>query len=309
MESNKTHKDKEVYLAQWLDGKISDETLKEYVSEEDFLIYKKMQSGLLIMEELEKPLASSFNAVQQKIQQQKRTKFRRQTYRWSISIAASLVLFFGLYSSINVQSTTIETFFAHQKEIVLLDGSEVIMNSNSEISYQEREWNLKRDVNLKGEAFFKVKKGSSFTVLTDQGTVTVLGTKFNVNASDDFFEVICYEGKVKVNINKEDYFLTPNQAIRRINGNTIERWDSKSISPTWINGESSFKSVPLKYVIKALEKQYNLKFITTKIDDSLIFTGSFSHKNIEIALASVFKTMNISYSKKDKSVYELNHDK
>ena len=36
-----------------------------------------------------------------------------------------------------------------------------------------------------------------------------------------------------------------------------------------------------------------------------VYTGSFTHNNLDVALASVFKTMNIKYLKKDKGIISL----
>jgi len=295
----------EVFLAQWLEGTISDEELKNSVSDEDFKAYKKIKKGILVLDELEKPMAYSFNSIQNKIQQKKKESLMKQSVRWGISIAASMLMLFGLFSTFSKQDIKIETSFAEQKTILLLDGSEVVLNAKSEISYRKDTWEDKREVLLKGEAYFKVKKGSTFTVKTNFGDVTVLGTQFNVNAANNYFEVTCYEGRVKVTNNNNVYILKPSDSFRKINGHAVEETHTLINSPTWVHGETSFKSVPLKYVIIALEKQYNIKIDANTIDDTLIFTGSFSHEELDIALASVFKTMNIKYQKKENGIVRL----
>ena len=77
--------------------------------------------------------------------------------------------------------------------------------------------------------------------------------------------------------------------------------------PTWIYGESTFKSRPLHHVIKALEDQYNIEFDSESIDDSEIFTGSFPHDSLNIALKTVFQTLNISYNEKEKRNIKLRY--
>lgn len=295
----------ESFLATWLAGDISDEELKNLVSEEDFNAYKKIKKGLLVLDALEQPITGSFAKIQHKIVQKKKRKQKRQSLGWGISIAASLLVLFGLFSTFSNSEIKMTTAKAEQKTFFLLDGSEVVLNAKSEISYLKEEWDSNRVVNLTGEAFFKVKKGSTFTVKTANGDVMVLGTQFNVNTTNDYFQVTCFEGKVKVINNQNDYILNPTNSFRKINGNSIEEFTTNNISPTWINGESNFKSVPLKYVISALEKQYNIEIDANNINDSKIFTGSFSHYDLEVALASVFKTMNINYKKKEKGIYRL----
>ena len=64
--------------------------------------------------------------------------------------------------------------------VVLPDGSKVDLNAESKISYKPLWWFISRDVELKGEAYFEVEKGSTFDVRSGQYTVSVLGTSFNV---------------------------------------------------------------------------------------------------------------------------------
>ena len=199
----------------------------------------------------------------------------------------------------------IQSGFGEQRTIALLDGSEVRLNSNSELSYNEDNWEQERTLTLKGEAYFKVETGSTFTVQTDNGTVTVLGTEFNVSSVNDYFQVVCYEGKVKVTNADGDHILLPTDNIRKINGNTVETWETKRLEPTWIHGESTFRSVPVKYVISALEDQYNIDFDTQDIDDTIIFTGSFVHNNLNVALKTVFDALQITYIEKEKRTIKL----
>jgi len=71
-----------------------------------------------------------------------------------------------------------------QAEINLTDGTSVRLNSESSLKYKRNFNSESRIVNLSGEGYFKVVKGNyPFTVNTQYGTVTVLGTKFNIQYS------------------------------------------------------------------------------------------------------------------------------
>lgn len=304
MEEN-NNKEGEYFLAKWLEGSISDQDLKNLVSEGEYKSYIKLKGGIKGFELLEQPLKPSFDLIQKRIDIKKNQKLKNINIRWGISIAASILVVFGLFFIFNSQKLTYKTSYAEQKSFELPDGSEVILNAMSELIFDEKDWELNRSLELKGEAYFKVKKGSDFTVNTNNGQVTVLGTQFNVNSSLNYFEVKCYEGKVKVTNSMKDYILKPSNSLRKINGHTLEENRIDNPYPSWTKGESDFKSVPLKYVILSLEKQYNVKINANKIDDTRIFTGSFNHKNLEIALASVFKTMDIKYLKKKNGIISL----
>ena len=97
------------------------------------------------------------------------------------------------------------------KEIVLPDGSTVILNANSKISYPNVFASNERRINLEGEAFFDVTKNPEmpFIIEVNDAEVKVLGTSFNVNASipEHKIEVFVETGLVqlsrKTNINEK----------------------------------------------------------------------------------------------------------
>ena len=309
MEKNTLHNEEDYFLSHWLEGELTDEELRQRVSEDDFLKYKMIRDGLNVHSELKAPLKMSFQEIQAKIGQ---SKVKRKSFgpaKLALAIAASLVLFISLFNSFGSDSTKFETSFSEQKTVTLLDGSSVELNAKSQLSYNESDWNDTREIELIGEAFFKVEKGKTFTVHTKNGEVAVLGTQFNVNSSSDYFVVSCYEGSVKVSIDEKDYVLRPGEFFRRINGNEIEKWTEEANSPSWIVGESSFRSTPLRYVIGALERQYEVEFDRSAIDETAIFTGSFGHNNLDTALASVFRTMQIEYKRNSEKSIVLSHRK
>jgi ferric-dicitrate binding protein FerR (iron transport regulator) len=300
MKNEASHNTNETFLAQWLEGELSDFELKELVSDSDYKSFLKIRKGLEVYDQLEASTDASYAKIQEQINQHKGKVRRLHVNTWLIGIAASVVLFFGLFSILGDDLVTIETNFGEQKTVALLDGSEVILNSKSTLIYNEDSWKNNRTLRLNGEAYFKVKKGSTFTVVTDNGDVQVLGTQFNVNSVSDLFEVVCFEGKVSVRTNNEEHILLPSNSVRRINGNAIEKWSIGDANPSWIDGESSFRSVPLKYVISALESQYSIDINSDAIDDNVIYTGSFTHKNLNTALMTVFKSLQIQYVEKEK---------
>ena len=295
----------EYFLAKWLEDKLTDNELKELVTLDDYQRLLNLRKGLKDFEMLEQPLDSSLVKIKNSITQKRNTISNKFNYKWSFSIAATLAILFGLFFLMSTNEISHKTAFGEQKIIELPDGSQVTMNSKSLIEFNPDSWESNRILKLSGEAYFKVKKGSQFTVNTDNGNVIVLGTEFNVNSSENYFEVICYEGKVKVEKNTKEYILTPGKTVRKYNNNLIEEYITNKNFPAWTKGESSFISVPLEFVIASIEKQYNLVVLADDIDKTRVYTGSFTHNNLDLALASVFKTMNIKYLKKDNGIISL----
>ena len=124
--------------------------------------------------------------------------------RFAISTAATLTLllslsFYFLYTGTRTRITA----QGESLSLLLPDSSEVILNGSSILHYNTFLWHLGRKISLKGEAFFRVRKGKRFTVTTEEGQVTVLGTRFTVFSRNDRFRVQCYSGKVRVAIRGE----------------------------------------------------------------------------------------------------------
>lgn len=307
MKKEYLNNENDIFLAKWMNDEITDTDLKKLVSEENFVSYKKIKETLFLAKNL-KPKSDSFKNIQEKINRNNKAKVRKLYTKWFSTVAATILFFIGFNHFLENSLIVNKSNIGEQKTIALLDNSEVILNANSELRFDKKTWKNKREVFLSGEAYFKVEKGSTFTVKTKNGNISVLGTQFKVVSNADYFEVVCYEGSVKVFYKNFEHLLKPNDVFRKINGNTVENWQSKVNEPTWINGESSFRSTPLKYVISKFESQYNIKFDSNKIDNSIIYTGSFTHTNIDIALQSVFGASNIKYKKTNSKKVILSMD-
>jgi len=299
MAEKNTSNKQDYYLASWIEGNLSDIEFKELVSAKDYLIYQKLNVSFNVLSELEAPMDTTFQKIKSKLPAKKivapiKTNVIALYTKWAASIAATFLLFFSIYNNFYNTNTSINTGFGEQQTIALLDGSEVILNAKSTLKYNKIDWKNKRELFLDGEAYFKVTKGSTFTVKTKNGAITVLGTQFNVSSKSNYFTVVCYEGKVKVIENNNTHILTPGKGVSIINGNqklsTIE-----NTQPKWIAGESTFNDVPLEFILNELEHQFNITFDRQNIDQTTNFTGSFDHKNLAIALASVCKPMSILY--------------
>lgn len=289
----------DTFLSRWLNNQLNDSELDEFKNHPDYALYQRIA---MKSEELAVPTYNKeklYSRVQKEISEPKKGKVRSLYTKLSIGVAASIAILFTVFQLFN-SGTTYTTNYGEQMAVNLPDGSEVLLNSKSEISFNESTWSTNRMIELKGEAFFKVQKGSDFVVSTDKGSVTVLGTQFNVTTNDDLIEVSCYEGKVKVDSEKKVIFLTRGKAYRNING-ISEEWEFKDNEPTWKNGESSFVSIPLKYVVEAIENQYSVQIDASKINSENKFTGAFTHESLHIALETVFQPLKIKATIVDKS--------
>lgn len=218
----------------------------------------------------------------------------RQVFRVAAIFVIALTAGYFLYHQVS-SSVDNREWIAEQAEITLPDASIVSLNAASAIRFSEDNWSEERVVELRGEAYFRVKKGQEFTVKTDQGVVTVLGTEFNVKDRGTYFQVTCYSGSVRVTTPQRSLVLQPQSSYRMINGNEENFIYSGEPGPDWLRGESSFRSVPLSAVIDELEIQYEVAVETQNVDVNQLFTGSFSHNNLEIALKSITIPLHLHY--------------
>lgn len=93
------------------------------------------------------------------------------------------------------------TAAGEQKTITLDDGSRVVLNENSQLTYPSF-FRSDREVSLSGEAFFEVEHNETqaFTISTSQTNTEVLGTSFNLRAYDNepYTEVEVIKGLVRL---------------------------------------------------------------------------------------------------------------
>jgi len=296
---NNTNTKSESYLADWIAGNLSDSELKELVSDADFLTYTKMRQAFDLFE---KPSFTNpnFSELQNKLKA-KQPVVKKLITNWAYAVAASFVLYIGVYQFLQADITHI-THSGQIQEIALNEGTSIELNAQSTLKYSK--YQSQREVSLNGEAFFKVTKKGAFSVNTSYGVIEVLGTEFNVISHKDYLEVICYEGKVAVNSQNKKWILTPHNAWRSIKGE-IKTWNTKKTTASWLHGESSFTSTPLTYVLLSIENQYNVKFSTNKLDTTTLFTGSYTHKNLETALKSICLPLGLSFEIKDNATIIL----
>jgi len=294
--------DREDFLAKWAHNEISDAETEAFKKSKDYVYYKAILDGTELLEVPNFNRDIFYQKLQQKIANNKKPNVFIQ--KWVYAVAASIALLIGYFAFFNT-TEKFETGFGQQLTVLLPDNSEVILNAKSILSYNKKSWeNNERAVTLKGEAFFKVNKGSDFHVETSHANVSVLGTQFTVTSNNTIFEVICFEGKVGVNNDNLSKVLSKGQLLRKTNG-SYEDGTINTTSPSWTMDESTFNNAPINQVIKALENQYKITFISNEIDQNLRFTGSFTHSNMTIALRSVFDSMEIKFTFINENTIDL----
>ncbi|MEQ8703008.1 MAG: FecR domain-containing protein [Phaeodactylibacter sp.] len=184
----------------------------------------------------------------------------------------------------------------------LPDGSVVILNAQSMISYEPDEWPSARRIELTGEAFFDVKKGTPFLVKTPFGDVQVLGTSFDVEARKERFAVACFTGSVRVAAASSSEVLSPGEiAISQGNVLQIDTFEGEKAA-AWREGVHYFESTTLRMVFTELERQFEVK---VKLPDDLAdreYTGFFESGDLNAALEAICWPMDLTFEVNGKRV-------
>ncbi len=298
--------DKDILFADWLEGKITDEELKKQLSNEEYIQFLKLRSSFDLLRQVEQRkkkihsnLETYINNNPSKVRNLQPKRIIKMAFA---SIAAVLILFLFIKISNGDSQIRFRNETASNQQIILPDSSQVILYANSMLIYDKKNWKKKREVKLQGKAYFIVKKGKAFKVKADQGEVMVLGTQFEVESSKERFQVICYEGKVKVITKKENpIILTPGKGILLTN-NQLQTIESIWAQPEWLNHIYTYKKQKLGDVLNELSKIYDIRINTKNIDTKILTTGGFPKNNLDISLQTVLKPLDIGYQKKGNEI-------
>lgn len=296
-------------IKRWLAGELSDAERKEFESSRDFSEIQRLLEALKNFKAPEYDVDGQYSKLSENVIDAPKSISLFSKISPVLRIAAifivALAIGYFAYNWLNLGFEKPEWIYA-QNEVLLPDSSSILLNAESKIRFSHRKWENERNVELMGEAFFKVREGSTFNVKSTQGTVSVLGTEFGVKDWNGYYEVSCYSGMVRVNTTQKAIVLGPGSAFRIIDKNEEKYTLSAKSEPEWLHGESSFKSVPLYLVLKELERQYKVNVESNNIETNNVFTGSFTHSDLRLALESITLPMGFNYEiKEDKIVILL----
>ena len=197
--------------------------------------------------------------------------------------------------------------------LFLPDGSLVTLNSSSKLVYPKEFKNDVREVYLRGEAFFEVKKDSkAFIVKTDDLEARVLGTSFNVRALPDKeeYSVSLVSGKVMVSPsegNQESLILDPGEKGERDSrAATLIKTEFDSAQElAWKEGILFFKNLPFEEALHRIEEWYgvDLVIIGQVPGKGSNITGRFDNESLENVLKSIGFTVRFDYQINGNKVY------
>ena len=278
----------------------------------------------------------------------RKSLFRRILAYSSAAAAVFVFAFFiGRLSERNVVSDLkspaalyeVRAPYGSRSEIKLPDGTLVILNAGSVVSYRNDYSSTNRDISLAGEAYFKVARNELIPFIVNAGSVSIkaLGTEFNVKAysDEDIIETTLITGKINITCegtgdSNQVVDLIPNQKaifIRDEQSFLLEdlgESDTTRIEPlrsvisniliapkvntdqvvAWTEGKLILRGESLEKLCVELKRKYDVTVVF--LDDEIKkfrFTGVLLDETLEQVLNVIGLTAPIQYSLEGKTVY------
>lgn len=227
--------------------------------------------------------------------------------RWWWTAAAAILLIAAgtyLWTSLAGQSS-IKTAYGQMTTQYLPDGSEVVLNANSSVSFSQGwEKGKQREVWIKGEAFFKVKKTpdkSRFIVHTNQLDIVVTGTQFNVVSRSQKSSVMLTEGSVTIRTKDgNETKMVPGDFVELSDKQLEKKAVKEETVLAWKEKKILFNDTPLTEVIEKIKEHYGEQVV---IEDEQLarktVTGMMPNDNLDVLLKSLEATLEATVVRKD----------
>ena len=202
-------------------------------------------------------------------------------------------------------------------QLMLADGTRVRVNSESELVFPTCFNSDRREVFLKGEAYFQVAPDSDkpFYVRVNDYIVKVTGTSFNVTSytDDPCTMTTLVEGKVSVYGNDSTWNcdLTPGYMLKFDKGTarvTSEECDPR-IYTSWIDGEFKFRDMRLEDIMKKLNRWYDFEVAYEEEElKDLRFSGAAEKYNpVEFLLKMIEEVTKVRFDIEGKRIMVKNN--
>jgi ferric-dicitrate binding protein FerR (iron transport regulator) len=236
------------------------------------------------------------------------------SWRAAAAVAVLLVSTILMYLYFTKPAEIIVTAQDSNIEQLLPDGSVVSLQAGSQLTYPAKFRSGKRNVELRGEAYFKVAhdKSKPFIVASGDARVEVLGTQFNVNthSSSGKMEVVLTTGKVSVYFKEKpesNVMLLPGEKAELI---TEQEQISKTTNSdpnymAWKTRVLAFNNSSLGQVVNTLQNVYQkpITLADKQLSDCRV-TASFNNQSLESVLEVIKQTLDLQV-KQDANGIEI----
>ncbi|MBW8325385.1 MAG: FecR family protein [Prolixibacteraceae bacterium] len=258
--------------------------------------------------------------LQQEVQQKQRTlNFFRYAAIFMVLIAvpALLYIFSQNQPAAPLVYTTVAADYGQISKAVLPDSSVVWVNSGSSIKYNNQFSASNRNIELEGEAFFKVTRNADLPLIVSNSDlkVKVLGTEFSVSAypEEPNIHVILEKGKVELTSASNTRFrqeMKPGEmaTFSKIKKELALTAVNTSLYTSWKDGLINIYNLPLSELVIKLEKRFNQKFLVDEQIKDVPYTFTIKNEDLSSVLSLMEKITPVEAIQREH-VIELKHNK
>jgi ferric-dicitrate binding protein FerR (iron transport regulator) len=234
------------------------------------------------------------------------------SYRIAAVLIAGVIFSFAWIFATQIVGKKVVVASEEPVEILLEDGTQVVLNRNSSIRYRKQFGDDSREILLSGEAWFDVAGDSTRPFVIDAGRamVEVIGTSFSVNAYKESptVEITVESGVVSVSV-KED---RDKQIILRAGNSGSYNSNSHELSLvpayhpnnlSWKTRNLYFEDTPLRDVAHLIGKVYNVSVVILNEElGSCPITVTFSDQSLEAVLNVLEMTLDLEISRSGENI-------
>ena len=199
-------------------------------------------------------------------------------------------------------------------KLALADGTNVMLNAESELTFPSEFDTDRREVFLKEEAFFQVthNEKAPFIVHTDQLDVQVLGTTFNVSGynNENMLKVTLVEGSIRIHQQGDSVKIRPNEQYN-YNKNTREKrvqTVDTELFTSWVNDEYIFKDTTLDEIFNRINHWYmfDVTYESPSLKEKRFFLTIGRDASLDQIIQIINSTEEVCIEKKDNHIVVKN---
>lgn len=194
--------------------------------------------------------------------------------------------------------------------VALTDGSNVTLRPHSKLYSLAQKVN-KQTYELQGEAFFDVSsnKNRTFSVKTEDGQISVLGTRFNLSTWGNELRIFLEEGSVRVEstTRQDSLILKPGESASIKKGQAPKMQNlSKEATTAWLNQNLIFNNRNVENIIAELELHFDIKIEVPSAILQQQLTGELTLENLQITLSDLGLVLGGTFTKTNSNHYLFN---
>lgn len=192
--------------------------------------------------------------------------------------------------------------------VQLSDGTEITLRPYSSL-YRIQDGETEDIFRLKGEGFFDVttNPNRTFSVKTNRGSVTVLGTRFNVSTWSEQTQVFLEEGSVKVTALKQNrsVVLKPGESASIDDKTNSPKVAVSSIAEftDWLDEQLIFENKPAHLIIHELEHHFNISIELPEEVSQQALSGRLSLQNLDTSLGDLGMVLDGTFRKTEDNTF------